>query len=89
MTESFILTVSDTGAELPLRGAIRCDATVACAVKATSVWHNSFSSSVCVCVSVCPSSVHQSVKVNLDQEGKDLHCGEINKYSAFCAYGAD
>jgi len=40
-------------------------------------------------VSVCPSSVHQSVKVNLDQEGKDLHFGEINKYSTFCAYGAD
>ena len=61
VTESFILTVSDTGAELPLRGAIRCDATVACAVKATSVWHNSFSSSVCVCVcvSVLSSSVCQ------------------------------
>ena len=52
---------SNTGAELPLRGAVRCDATVACVVTATSVWHDSFSSSVCVCVcvSVLSSSVCQ------------------------------
>lgn len=32
-------------------------------------------------VPVCAhlSSVHQCVKVNLDQEGRDLHCGEIKK----------